>query len=508
LTGQKYWLHLFMRKFNSAYINGHISYGSKKGQIIFINMTDSKFTIFKCLLVLVVTIFISSSCSYFNPKQRQNPEGEIPNTFSLYSKGSEQPEKWWESFNDEELNYLVEIALKENPSLKEAWARLMQSKAIAVQAGSALVPNLTGNAGASRARQKRKNTVTSKETVKDYSLGLVSSYELDLWGKIRSEQEAAILQTSASREDFNTVAMTLAAEVTELWINIISQRMQKHLLNEQLKTNMIHLELVNLRFRKAMVSALDVYQQKQVVEKVKAQIPLVESQEMLLFHKLALLLGKAPNSDIKINRSSLPVVLELPSIGIPADVLSRRPDVRSSGLRLRAVDWKVAAARADRLPSIDLTASLNFNSETLDLLMDNWIMGLAGNLTAPILDGKRRKAEVSRQMALANENLASYRSTVLTAIKEVEDALISEAKQREHIEALENELKAAKNALNEARERYRNGLNEYLPVLTQLLSTQNLEIDLIQKKTQLLLFRISLHRALGGTWMNDVEQMF
>jgi outer membrane protein TolC len=140
--------------------------------------------------------------------------------------------------------------------------------------------------------------------------------------------------------------------------------------------------------------------------------------------------------------------------------------------------------------------------------MDNWIIGLAANLTAPILDGNRRKAEVDRQLALADENLASYRSTVLTAIKEVEDALISETKQREHIEALEREIEAAKNALNEARERYRKGLNEYLPVLTQLLTVQNLEIDLIQKKTQLLLNRISLHRALGGTWMKDVGQMF
>ncbi|NNK85910.1 MAG: TolC family protein, partial [Desulfobacterales bacterium] len=184
------------------------------------------------------------------------------------------------------------------------------------------------------------------------------------------------------------------------------------------------------------------------------------------------------------------------------------PDVRSAGLRLKALDWKVAAARADRLPSLDLTASLQYNSPSLDLLMDNWIIGLAGNLTAPIWDGKRRKAEVNRQIALADENLASYRSTVLTAIKEVEDALISEAKQKEHIQALNNELEAAQSALNEARERYRNGLNEYLPVLTQLLLVQNLEIDFIQKKTQLLLFRISLHRALGGTWMNDVEQMF
>ena len=471
-------------------------------------MTDFIIIDFKCLWVLLITLLFSGSCSYFDPELRQNPEGKIPSTFSLYSKGPEQPDKWWEGFNDHELNQLIKTSLAENLSLKEAWARLMQSKALAVQAGSALVPNLSGNAGASRARQKRKNTITTKETVKDYSLGLVSSYELDLWGKIRSEQEAAILQASASREDFNAAAMTLAAEVTQQWINIISQRMQKHLLKEQLKTNMIHFELVNLRFRKAMVSALDVYQQKQVVEKVKAQIPLVEAQEMLFFHKLALLLGKAPDAEIEINRNGLPVLQELPSIGIPADVLSRRPDVRSAGLRLKAVDWKVAAARANRLPSIDLTASLKFNSESLDLLMDNWIIGLAGNLTAPILDGNKRKAEVDRQMALADENLASYRSTVLTAIKEVEDALISEKKQREHIEALEREIEAAKNALNEARERYRKGLNEYLPVLTQLLTTQGLEIDLIQKKTQLLLYRISLYRALGGTWMKEVEQMF
>jgi NodT family efflux transporter outer membrane factor (OMF) lipoprotein len=284
--------------------------------------------------------------------------------------------------------------------------------------------------------------------------------------------------------------------------------MQKQLLAEQLKTNLIQLELINLRFRKSMVSALDVYQQKQIVEKVKAQIPLVESQEKLFFHKLALLLGKPPAAAIKINRNNLPVVDEIPSIGIPADILSNRPDVRSSGFRLKAIEWKVAAARANRLPSLDLTASLQYNSQSLDLLMDNWIIALAGNLTAPILDGKRRKAEVNLQIALADENLASYRSTVLTAIKEVEDALISEAKQREHLKALESELKAAQNALNEARERYRKGLNEYLPVLTQLLSVQNLEIDFIQKKTQLLLIRISLHRALGGTWMKEIEPTF
>lgn len=460
----------------------------------------------KKLLTLIVTIFITASCSHFEAEKRHAPEGTLPRTFSLYGQGPLQPEKWWKSFNDKELDDLIEASLAGNLSLKEAWARLMQSKALAVQAGSALVPSLTGNAGTSHARQKRKSTSASRQTVKGYSLGLVSSYELDLWGKIRSEQEAAILQASASREDFNTVAMTLAAEVTEQWINIISRRMQNRLLKDQLKTNMTYLELVQLRFRNAMVSALDIYQQKQVVEKVKAQIPLVEAQEKILIHKLALLLGKAPDADMGINRHDLPTLQELPPTGIPADVLSNRPDIRAAGLRLEALDWKVAAARADRLPSIDLTASLKLSSESLDLLLDNWIIGLASNLIAPVLDGNRRKAEVDRQKALADENLASYRSTVLTAIKEVEDALISESKQKEHIEALQRETESAKSALTEARERYRKGLNEYLPVLTQLLTVQNLEIDLIQKKTQLILDRISLHRALGGTWMRGIEQ--
>jgi len=470
------------------------------------NITDSRFIIFKYLLVLLVTISISTSCSHFKAQQRQQPEGRLPKTFSLYSQGSEQPDKWWKSFNDKELDNLVEISLAGNLSLKEAWARLMQSKALALQAGSLLVPGLTGDAGTSHSRQKTKSSTISRQTVKNYSLGLVSSYELDLWGKIKSQQEAAILEASASREDFNTIAMTLAAEVTEQWINIISQRMQKRLLEEQLKTNITYLELIQLRFRNAMVSALDIYQQKQVVEKVKGRIPLVEAQEKILLNKLALLLGKAPDADIKINRDGLPALQELPSTGIPADVLSRRPDIRSAGLRLKAVDWKIAAAKADRLPNIDLTLSLKLNSESLGLLLDNWLIGFASKLTAPILDGNRRKVEVNRQIAMADENLASYRSTVLTAIKEVEDALISEAKQKEHIEALEREIKAAKSALNEARERYRKGLNEYLPVLTQLLTVQNLEIDIIQKKAQLILDRISLHRALGGTWMREIEQ--
>jgi NodT family efflux transporter outer membrane factor (OMF) lipoprotein len=431
----------------------------------------------------------------------------LPQTFTLYKPGADQPQKWWEGFQDPELNALVEEALSDSFTLQEAWARLNQARALAVQAGSALYPDLTVGAGAAISRQRIENSLQETRTIRDYSLGLFSDYELDLWGRIRSDREAARLSATATREDLNAAAITLTAAVTERWANIISQSMQKRLLEQQLQTNLTFLELVELRFRKAMVSALDVYQQKQVVEQVKAEIPLVEESEQLLRHELALLLGKPPRTRLDIQRETIPIPVDIPATGLPADLLAARPDIRAAGLRLHAADWQVAAARADRLPAVSLTAGASLNADKTDLLFKNWLISLAGNLAAPLLDGKRRAAEVDRTRAVVDENLIFYRETVLTAVKEVEDALISEAKQREHIQGLELVIDAARRALEQAIERYRKGLNDYLPVLTQLLAVQGLERDLIQRQTLLLIDRINLYRALGGTWVDNLQPM-
>jgi NodT family efflux transporter outer membrane factor (OMF) lipoprotein len=413
-------------------------------------------------------------------------------------------QRWWQEFNDPELDLLVDHALSGNLSLKEAWSRLAQARALVVQAGASLYPDLTGAAGASYTRQRTENGDRKTFSDEDYYLGVVSSYELDLWGRVRSERTSAFLEMDASREDLNTAAITLAAEVAGRWVNIIAQRMQKALLERQLETNLTYLELIELRFRKAMVSALDVYQQQQVVDDIRAEIPLIEAQEQLLRHELALLLGKPPKASLQISRKDLPIPVEIPATGLPVDLLAARPDLRAAGMRLQAADWQVAAARANRLPAINLTAQARYGGGDVDVMFDNWLLSLAGNLTAPIFDGKRRAAEVERQMAIADENLAVYRRTVLTAIKEVEDALIGEYKQREHIKRLEIVTETARKAFREAGNRYRNGLTDYLPVLTQLLTVQRLERDLIRQKANLLGFRIGLHRALGGTWTKSL----
>jgi len=459
-------------------------------------------------IILITIVVMLASCS-LKPQVRENPEGELPKSFSLTPKEADQPERWWETFQDPELNRLVEQAFSGSLTLKEAWARLKQAQAVTVQAGASLYPDLSLTTGAARTRQRTDNGSrlgSSTQTIEDYSLGLVSGYELDLWGRIRSEQQASLLEATATREDLNTAAMTLAAEVTENYLNILSQRMQKRLLEEQLKTNLIYLELVELRFRKSMASALDVFQQQQIVEQIKTKIPPVEATEALLMHELALLLGKLPLTAIPISGEALPEAAEMPATGLPADLLATRPDVRAAGLRLQGADWDVAAARANRLPAIRLSAGASYGAGELDLLFDNWMMALAGNLTAPLFDGNQRVAEVDRTRAVADEKLSAYRRTVLTAIKEVEDALISEEKQRQHIDALDRQIIAARNALNEARERYRKGMNDYLPVLTQLLAVQGLERDIIQQKTQLLSYRVSLYRALGGAWTNRMNE--
>jgi multidrug efflux system outer membrane protein len=456
-------------------------------------------------ICLAVILMLVSSCSPFKPQARQSPAGELPRSFSLYTAESQSLSRWWEVFHDPDLNTLITQALTDNLTIKEAWSRLNQARALAVQAGAALYPDLTGTGRASFTRERTGNG--SRETLsnQNHSLGFISSYELDLWGRIRSGRESALLEATASREDFNTVAMTLAAEVANRWVNIISQKMQKRLLERQLQVNLTYLELIELRFRKAMVSALDVYQQKQIVDDVRAEIPLVEAQEQLFRHELALLLGKPPQTVLNISRENVPEPMGIPAIGLPSDLLSARPDLRAAGMRLWAADWQVAVARANRLPAFSLTGQARYGDGDLDVLFDNWLLSLAGDLTAPIFDGRRRAAEVERSLAVVDENLAAYRRTVLTAIKEVEDALVSEAKQREHIKGLEKVLDTARKALKQAGNRYRNGLTDYLPVLTQLLKVQELERDLIQQQTNLVVARISLHRALGGTWMESLS---
>jgi outer membrane protein, multidrug efflux system len=446
-----------------------------------------------CLLTIAFMLMVDG-CSPFAPSRREPEKRLLPPAYSDPSRAWEPERRWWEDFNDPQLNDLIQEALGHNFSLQQSLARLRQAQALAVGSGAALYPELDLAAGASSERRQGDAT----ESVESYSLGLTGSYEIDLWGRIRSQRQAALISAAASREDLNTAAITLSANIVTRWIDIISQRMQKQLLAQQLDANQTLLELVELRFRKSLASAVDVFQQRQLVEQSRAQLPLVEQSERRLLNELALLLGRTPFSLPQIRARSFEIPTDPPAAGIPTQLLANRPDIRAAARRLEAADWNVAAARADRLPKISLSAEAAYQADKLSLLLDNWLTRLAASMTAPLLDGRRRASEVQRLQAVVVENLAAYRQTVLIAIREVEDALVDEAKLREHLAGLRAQLEAAQNALNEARRRYRNGLSDYLPVLTQLLTVQGLERTQIQRRADLLTARVNLYRSLGG----------
>lgn len=448
-------------------------------------------------VVIALGLFLLGGCA-FKPVERTGAVVPLPAAFTMYSEEAPETGKWWEAFGSGELNRLVEDALGANLDIRQAWARLRQAGALATQSGADKYPTLDVTGGYSHTTS-RDGDANREATVESHAVGLSAGYEVDLWGRIRAVAQSGDLDYLASREDVNAAAMTVAGEVVSRWLEIQSQRRKKRILTQQVKANATYLELIELRFRNSISTALDVYQQRQNLARVKALLPPVEAQEQLLLHELALLLGR-PAGSVTVSDADLPSLAPLPGLGLPADLLANRPDIRAAGLSLSSADWAVAAARANRLPSLSLTGTGQYSGTQLASVFNNWALGLAASIVGPIFDGGYREAEVEKARGVVDERLAAYRETVFTACKEVEDALVREKWQQEYLAALDAQLEAARISLNEAISRYTQGLDDYLPVLSALLSVQDLEMSLAGEQVDLLLYRVSLHRALGGGW--------
>lgn len=451
-------------------------------------------------------LLFAAGCTAFRPDAPPDLAADLPQQYAAESGGDVLADRWWEGLHDPDLNAFVDTVLTGNPSILEAWARLRQARSEADRVRSALSPTLDAGAGASiteRGTGTDTPGMPSSGSSEHYSLGLAGTYEVDLWGRVRAQANTAGFAAEASEFDRRTAALTLAATAVESWISLIAQREQIALLEAQLKANRMTLELIELRFGRALATALDIFQQRQAVARVEGLIPLAKTRAALLEHQLAVLAGLPPASTTIGPRVStpLPTPGALPALGIPLDLLLQRPDVHAGWLRLTAAGWGLSAARADRLPALRITAAGEYGADDLAALFDNWLLNLAGNLTAPLLDGGRRRAEVERARGVLDERMAAYRGTVLKAYREVEDALTRERHHVDYLSSLERELEAARQAHAEALERYRYGLNDYLPVLTALAASQALENQVVEQRLEHLLIRITLFRALGGSWM-------
>jgi outer membrane protein, multidrug efflux system len=441
--------------------------------------------------VLLFAVLALAACA--GGEGRIAPEAELPVAFSA-SAVHALPARWWLSFEDAELDRLVTLALDGNPSLRATWDRLAQARAVARREGAARGPALDASADASTAWRHPGGDGDS------FSIGLAASYELDLWGRIRGAVDAARLDAKGAEADLDAAAITLVASLAGAWYELVEQRGQLALLEQQSAVNEQVLELVTLRFRQGRAGAADVLRQRQLAEQTRGSAEDVRSRIAVLEHQIAVLAGRAPGGLSLSVRADLKPLPPLPSTGLPAELIQRRPDVHSAYLAVGAANGRLAAAIAEQYPRIDLSANLSTVASAPGDLFANWLASLAGQIVGPLVDSGRRAAEVERHRALLSERLNAYEDAVLTALAEVEDALVREARQHDKVASLERQVKLADQVIDRLQNRYTQGATDYIDVLTALSSQQSAARQLLTARRELIGFRIDLARALAGGW--------
>jgi NodT family efflux transporter outer membrane factor (OMF) lipoprotein len=434
---------------------------------------------------------------------------ELPGHYTSAGAGAD-PGAWWTSFEDPELGRLIERALEHNLGLRQAWARLEQARALEKAATAGLFPRLdaTTSAGYSKSPPRefsfggQQQEVPGVESA-SYNASLPVSYEVDVWGRVRAGMFAAEQDVVAARADVEAVAMTVAASVTERWLDVVTERALAELLRGQVLVNKSHLELVELRFVSSDAALSDVLQQRQQIQALEAELATVLGRLRAAEHQLTLLLGAATPAPVA--RTVLPGVPPLPPTGVPASLVERRPDVRAARARVVAADYRIAQAIAARLPTLTLSGSIGLSSPSLSSFFESFVWSTLASATGTLFDGGRLEAEIDRSEAVMDERVASYGERLLTALVEVESALALERARGERIAILAAGLATAQETLEAARVRFAAGVGSYLSVLTALRSLQQTEQQLLGARRALLSERVQVYRALGSRWTEDLK---
>ena len=402
---------------------------------------------------------------------------------------------WAESFADSELNLLIDWALADNFSLAVAWDRLAQAQATARQAGASLRPQVELDGSYRRSRQ-----VVQDEGVYSsvYSVGVAASYEVDLWSRVRSTQEAALLDVQAGRDAVDAAAISLTASVASVWYQLAEAQALVRIAHSQIETNKQVLEIVTTQFRQGAAAAADVLRQRRLVAATEADLISAQQTVELLQYTLSVLLGAEPSLAWQDKAISLPELGPLPAVGIPSDVLWRRPDVRQAYRQVQATDMRLAAAIANQYPRLSLSGSVSTSATTVSDLFNDWLGSLAANLVQPLFDGDQRKAAVQLQRAALSERIHTWSQTILEALQEVETALTQERQQQRLVVNLQEQFSLAQQAYDRIREGFLKGQTDYINVLDSLQSLQSLERQLVAARLVLVQRRIDLYRSIAG----------
>ncbi|NIA19855.1 MAG: efflux transporter outer membrane subunit [Xanthomonadaceae bacterium] len=452
------------------------------------------------IIICGMLLTLTTGCALFQPARKQ--ETIVPKAFQHQSAGATRIstlESWWQALNDPPLNRLIETAFKQNLDLDQAFARLRQSRALVKIQAAAQRPYLNVEGQAHRDRQPG---ILEDTTENGYRLSLAAGFEIDLWRKLAKRRQAGSLEATASKEEIKSLYLGLSCQVADLYYLIIEKQALLTLTEETIKSFSDTLDRVEFRYHQGLVPALDVYQSRQNLAAARARRPADEANLATSRQAMAVLLGQFNIEKQQTFTTDLPDNPAMFNAGVPATLLQQRPDIQSAWLQLQAGDARLAAAIADRFPTINLMGNIGRSQiafGTTPVIGTFWQL-LAG-FTEPLIDGGRRRAEVERNRAVVQELFAGYQQKVIAAVREVEDALIINKTVAEQITHLKDEEFATRQALRLATEGYLQGLTDYLPVLTAQQFHFAARRQVLESRQRLMTARISLVRAIGGQWM-------
>ncbi|MDY0039074.1 MAG: TolC family protein [Desulforhabdus sp.] len=482
--------------------------------------------------LLSVSLVAAASCAVgpdYQPPSSKVPQAwrgaSPPETEQMSVITTTPPElaDWWRHFSDPVLISLVERAIESNLDLAQARARIRQARAARGIVTADFWPGVNASAD-----YRRSGSGSSGGTVvggdaegglpfvsgggaveRDlFEAGLDATWELDIFGGVRRDIEAADADIRASVEDLRDVLVSLVAEVGTNYVSLRSIQERIAIAERNLKAQEHTAEITRKRFEAGFVSRLDVANASAQVATTRSQIPLLESAEQGTIYTISVLLGLDPGAlaaELSAQEPIPPIPLQVP-VGLPSDLLRRRPDIRRAEAQIRAATARIGVATADLFPRFSLTGSFGFSSSDLATFL-NWsnrLYSLGPSVIWPVFDAGRIRANIELQKAIQEETLLAYRSTVLTALRDVETALAAYAKEQQHRAALEEAVVNNRKAVDLATQLYVAGRTDFLNVLAAENALHATEDELAVSTGNQAANLIALYKALGGGWQQEL----
>jgi outer membrane protein, multidrug efflux system len=445
------------------------------------------------------------------PKQWRESVNDLP--MSAYKS------HWWHSFNDPELNRLVHEAVASNLDVKQAATRIRDARAQQTVAVAAALPSVTARSNLSR----RSNNLSSigggggagnlstggggafgvgGQIINIMQAGFDAQWELDIFGGIRRGIEAAEANVEAAVEDRHAVLVSLQGELARLYIQLRANQQLLAITRQDLASQQETLELTKIRNRAGLISTLDVSQQEALAADTEARLPGYQNAIHQSVHAISILLGKHPDALApRLEREGVIPVNTAVMTDLPSELLRRRPDIRRSERQVAAANAEIGVAVAELYPKFNLASFLGIqNTRISDFTPVGKSWSAAASISMPIFNWGKLQANITSKKAQKEEYQLAYESTVLTALKEVEDALSACVQEKQRQQSIQTEVNANELSLHLSKERYRRGLTAFLDVLDSQRSLLQAKSNLIQSQAQQSQNLVALYKALGGGW--------